>query len=211
MNRIPKSGLYNTNIFGRIALLSFEEVLGKPGLNAILNLAGINDLIDNYPPGNWDREFDFADFSAILVAMEEIYGHRGGRGLALRAGRATFNDTLKNYGPLAGVTDIAFKILPTVLKLRIGLSAAARTFSRVSDQATTVEETPDSFLFNIHQCPSCWGRFGADKPVCFVTVGFLEMGMKHITGGHLFQIREVKCRAVGDDVCQFVIQKEPIS
>ena len=125
MDRIPKSGLYNTNIFGRIALLSFEEVLGKAGLNAILNLAGLNYMIDNYPPGNWAREFDFSEYTPILVAMEEIYGSRGGRGLALRAGRATFKDTLENYGPLTGVTDIAFKVLPTVLKLRIGLNAAS--------------------------------------------------------------------------------------
>ena len=211
MDRIPKSGLYNTNIFGRIALLSFEEVLGKAGLNAILNLAGLNYLKDNYPPGNWAREFDFSEYTSILVAMEEIYGTRGGRGLALRAGRATFKDTLENYGPLAGVTDIAFKVLPTVLKMRIGLNAASRTFSRISDQVTTVEETPDSFLYNIHQCPSCWGRKKAEKPVCHITVGFLQMGMKHITGGHDFRIQESKCLAVGDEVCQYVIPKDPIT
>ena len=89
MYRIPKSGLNNTNNFGRIALLSYEEVLGKPGLNAILNLAGISYLIDNYPPANMDRAFDFADYTSILVAMEEIYGPRGGRGLRpLRSWRA---------------------------------------------------------------------------------------------------------------------------
>ena len=210
MNRIPKSGLYNTNIFGRIALLSFEEVLGKPGLNAILNLAGLSYLIDNYPPANWDRAFDFSDYTGIFVAIEEIYGPRGGRGLAQRVGRATFTDTLKNYGPLAGVTDLAFKVLPTVLKLRIGLSAAARTFSRVSDQTTSVEETTDAFLFNIHQCPSCWGRTGAEKPVCHVTVGFLQLGMRHISGGKNFRIQEVKCCAMGDEVCQYIIPKDPI-
>ncbi|MFC2064296.1 V4R domain-containing protein, partial [Chloroflexota bacterium] len=149
--------------------------------------------------------------TGIFVGMEEIYGPRGGRGLAQRVGRATFTDTLKNYGPLAGVTDLAFKVLPPVLKLRIGLNAAARTFSRVSDQVTSVEETPDAFLYNIHQCPSCWSRTGADKPVCHVTVGFLQLGMRHVSGGHDFRIQEVKCRAMGDDTCQYIIPKDPIS
>jgi len=211
MYRIPKSGLYNTNNFGRIALLSYEEVLGKPGLNAILNLAGISYLIDNYPPGDMERAFDFADYTAILVAMEEIYGPRGGRGLAQRAGRATFNDILKNYGALAGVSDLAFKVLPLLLKMRIGLSAVARTFTQVSDQYTTIEEQPDSLLYNIHKCPSCWSRTGADKPACHVPVGFLKASLKWVSGGHDFRINEIQCFAMGDDVCQFLIQKDPIS
>ena len=158
MNRIPKSGLYNTNIFGRIALLSFEEVLGKPGLNAILNLAGISYLIDNYPPGNWDREFDFSDYTGILLGeWKRSMGQLQDRGLAQRLGRATFTDTLKNYRTLAGVTDLAFKVLPPSLRLqRIGLNAAARTFSRVSDQVTSGEKIPDAFLYRCSiECPSC--------------------------------------------------------
>ena len=82
MEPIPKSGLYYPNKIARIAILSFEEVMGKNGLNAILNLAGLSNLIDNYPPDNLDRGFDFADFSAIQGALEEMYGPRGGRGLA---------------------------------------------------------------------------------------------------------------------------------
>ena len=108
MISIPKSGLYNTNNFGRIALLSYQEVLGKGGINALLNIAGLSHLIDNYPPADMERKFDFADYTAILLALEELYGPRGGRGLALRAGRATFNDILDNYGAMAGVTDLAF-------------------------------------------------------------------------------------------------------
>ena len=48
-----------------LSLQALEEVMGKNGLNAILNLANLKDLIDNYPPDNLKREFDFADFSAI--------------------------------------------------------------------------------------------------------------------------------------------------
>ena len=106
MSPVQKTGLYYPNKFGLIIIKSLEEVMGKNGLNAILNLGGLNNYIENYPPDNLDKGFDFAELSAIGVALEEMYGPRGGRGLALRAGRATFSDALKNFGALAGAADL---------------------------------------------------------------------------------------------------------
>lgn len=211
MEQIPKSGYYNTNKFARIALEAYKDVMGKNGLNAILNLAGLSRLIDNYPPDNLEKGFDFADYTAIHVGLEELYGPRGGRGLALRAGRATFTNVLKDYGALAGVSDIAFKVLPLQTKIRIGLPAAARIFSQVSDQLTTVDETDDAFIWTIHRCPICWSRKGADKPVCYISTGLLQAMFIWVSGGSEFRVNESKCCAVGDTVCEFVIQKEPIS
>lgn len=211
MQQIPKSGFYNTNKFARIALQAYEEVMGKNGLNAILNLAGLGNLIDNYPPDNLERKFDFADYTAIHIGLEDLYGPRGGRGLALRAGKSTFSDVLKDYGALAGVSDLAFKVLPLQTKLRIGLPAAARIFSQSSDQLTSVDETDDAFIWTIHRCPTCWSRKGADKPVCYITTGLLQAMLTWVSGGMEFRVNESKCCAVGDTVCEFVIQKEPLS
>ena len=139
MEQIPKSGFYYSNKFARFTLKAYEEVLGKNGLNAILNLSGLGNLIENYPPDNLERQFDFADFTALQIGLEEMYGPRGGRGLALRAGRVTFNEGLKNYGAWVGVDDLAFKALPLQTRIRIGLPASARIFSQVTDQTSTVE------------------------------------------------------------------------
>ena len=65
MEPIPKSGLYYPNKIAHIALTAIEDVMGKNGLNAILNLAGLSHLIDNYPPDNLERQFDFAEFLAL--------------------------------------------------------------------------------------------------------------------------------------------------
>src|SRR5690554_1670777 len=134
MDPIPKSEYYYANKIARITIMAMEDVLGKNGLNAILNLAHLSHLIDNYPPDNLERQFDFADFSAFNLALEELYGPRGGRGLALRAGRAAFADALRNFGALAGAGDLAFKVLPLHAKMRIGLMAMARIFTQISDQ-----------------------------------------------------------------------------
>jgi predicted hydrocarbon binding protein len=34
--------------------------------------------------------------------------------------------------------------------------------------------------------------------------------LKWVSGGNEFRVNESKCVAVGDDVCEFVIQKDPI-
>lgn len=211
MEPIPKSGYYYANKFGLIMIKALEDVMGKNGLNAILNLARLPHLIDNYPPGNLAKEFDFSDVSAINQALEEMYGPRGGRGLALRAGRATFADSLRNFGALAGAGDLAFKVLPLYAKMRIGLPAMAKIFSQVSDQQTSVREQGDDFVYTIHRCPVCWGRDNLDKPVCFIAVGLLQEGLKWLSGGNEFRVNESKCIATSDDVCEFIIQKTPIA
>jgi predicted hydrocarbon binding protein len=210
MEPIPKSEYYYANKIARITLQALEDVMGRKGLNAILNLAHLPELIDQYPPDNLERQFNFSDFSAFNLALEEMYGPRGGRGLALRAGRAAFADALRNFGALAGAGDLAFKVLPLHAKMRIGLPAMAKIFSQISDQRTTVLERETDFIYTIHRCPVCWGRHGADKPVCFVAVGLLQEGLKWLSGGSEFRVNESKCVATGSDVCEFVIQKAPI-
>jgi predicted hydrocarbon binding protein len=210
MQPIPKSGLYYPNNFARLALRALEDVMGKNGVNAILNLANLPELIDNYPPPNLDRAFDFSDFSSIQGALEEMYGPRGGRGLAQRAGKAVFEEGFRNFGALAGVADLAFKVLPLSSKLRIGLPAEARIFSQTSDQLSTVSEQEDHFVYTIHRCPCCWGRH-TDKPACYMATGLLQASLKWVSGGNEFKVAQQTARSVGDQTCDFVIYKTPLS
>jgi predicted hydrocarbon binding protein len=210
MDPIEESGYYYANKFALIMLDALEDVLGANGLKAILNLAHLSELIGNFPPDNLNKEFDFSYVSAINQALEEIYGPRGGRGLALRAGRATFADSLKNFGALAGASDLAFKVLPLNTKMRIGVPSMARIFTQVSDQHSTAKEVDNVFIYTIHRCPVCWGRHDEGKPVCFIAVGLLQEGMKWLSGGKEFRVNESKCVSMGDDVCEFIIEKTPM-
>ena len=88
---VPESNYYYPNKMGRIMLTSLEEVMGRNGLNALLNLVELREYIQNAPPDNLEREFNFSNISNINRGLEEIYGPRGGRGLALRSGRAIFS------------------------------------------------------------------------------------------------------------------------
>jgi predicted hydrocarbon binding protein len=211
MEQVEKSGYYYANKFALIMLEALADIMGENGLKAVLNLAHLPHLIDNHPADNLRKEFDFADVSAINQALEEMYGPRGGRGLALRVGRSTFSDALKNFGALAGAGDLAFKILPLHTKMRIGIPAMARIFSQMSDQYSTSKEVDDSFVYTIHRCPVCWDRCEQEKPVCFIAVGLLQEGLKWLSGGKEFRVNESKCVGMGDAVCEFVIQKKPLN
>ncbi|MDX2163115.1 MAG: 4-vinyl reductase [bacterium] len=206
-----KSGLYYPNKFARLAIEAMEEIMGQNGLNAILNLAQLSQYIGNYPPDNLEKQFDFTEFTALNIALEEMYGPRGGRGLALRAGRAIFAGGLRSFGALAGVSDLAFKVLPLNAKLKVGLPAMANIFSQFSDQVSNVyEEGGDRFIYTMERCPLCWGR-KTDRAVCFMAQGLLQEGLRWVSGGREFKVDMSTCISKGDDMSRLIIFKEPIA
>ncbi|MGD8822027.1 MAG: 4-vinyl reductase [Anaerolineales bacterium] len=209
MTTIPRSGFFYPNKAGYIFLHALEDVMGKNGVSAVLNYARLESWVDHYPPNNLERQFDFAQMSAINGALEEMYGPRGGGNLARRAGWVTFDELLRNFGALVGVGDFAFKVLPLQTKLKIGLQALARVIAQISDQESSLEETKDSFIFNIHRCPICWGR-RSKMPACHAAVGLLEQNLRWVSGQHNFKIVETECIAMGHEACRFDIERIPI-
>jgi predicted hydrocarbon binding protein len=209
MAAVNKSGYYYPNKMGRIFLLALEDVMGKNGVNAILHLAGLDDYIDNYPPDNLEKAFDFADISAMLAALEQTYGPRGGRGLSLRAGRALFSNGLKNFGALAGAGDLAFKVLPLDTKLKIGVPAIAKIFNSMTDQLSSVSDHGDHYIYTLERCSMCHDRT-TDKPCCHVAVGIIQEALKWVSGGKEFKIDMISCKGCGDDIGRLKIYKDPI-
>lgn len=206
---VEQESRFYPNKIGRLALLSLEDVMGRNGVNALLNLAGCKHLVNSYPANDYKREFAFRDLSLIMEAMDTMYGVRGARGMELRAGRYAFNLGLKEFGPLLGVGDMALKLMPMTIKMKITLNLTARTFASYADQPTRVEERKGQFLYIIEKCPVCWGRH-TDRPCCFIAQGILEEALTWVTGGRNFKVEQVECRAMGTSECVWTIDKEPI-
>jgi predicted hydrocarbon binding protein len=200
---------YYPNKMARIILLAMEEVMGRNGVNAVLNLAQLKHLVNNFPPNNFDRQVSFADLGALMQALDEMYGPRGGRGLALRAGRACFKYGLKEFGPVLGIADLAFRLLPLQMKLRVGADVFAETFNKFSDQVVRLEELEDRFLWVIARCPICWGRH-SDTSCCYLAVGILQEALYWVSGGKNFEVYETGCVACGAESCTIVIEKKPL-
>lgn len=196
---------------GSIILLGMEEVIGKSGVESILHLAGLyDDLAREYPSHSTKQDFSFEAVSLLQTTLEQKYGPRGGRGLALRIGRASFKYGLKEYGSMLGITEMAFRLLPLSTKLHTGAKIFADLFNKHTGQVVRIEETNDKILWHIERCPLCWERH-ADEPVCHLAVGVLQEALYWLSGGKVFSVEETACTAKGDSVCTISIDKTPFS
>ncbi len=195
---------------GRIIFLGMQEVIGESGVNAVLRLASLENLIGNYPPSRAERTLPFEIVSLLQNTLERAYGPRGGRGLALRVGRAAFSYGLKEYGSMLGLTETAFRLLPLSMKLHMGVREFADLFNKHTDQKVRVEEAGDKIFWHIERCPLCWGR-NADEPICHLAVGLLQESLYWLSGGKVFNAEETACIAQGDPSCTITIDTIPLS
>lgn len=205
----PEVDLYWPNKMGRMLLLALEDVMGRNGVNAVLNLARLRHRVNNYPPNNLELGFGFRELSSINQALEDMYGLRGGRTLAIRMGRAGFKYALKDFGSLLGLADLAFRLLPLGMKLKVGLNAMADTFNNFTDQRVRVEEEAERFVYIIDRCPVCWQRV-SDVPCCHAATGLLQEMVSWVSSGKAFEVQEITCVAAGDSACTFTVDKRPL-
>jgi len=195
---------------GKIILLGMEEVMGVNGVDALLRLAPLENFVQNSPQVNAEHAFSFETVSLLQSTLEQAYGPRGGRGLALRVGRACFKYGLKEYGSMLGLTEIAFRLLPLPTKLRTGAKTFADLFNKHTDQKVRVEEKDNKIFWHIERCPLCWER-KAEEPICHLAVGLLQEALYWVSGGKVFNVEETACIARGDAVCTIVIDQTPLS
>jgi hypothetical protein len=204
------SGLHYPNRFGLILLNGLEEIMGRNGLNAILNLAGLSQFIDSPPADSMEKKFDFAYISALNQALEDMYGPRGGRGLQRRLGRVLFTEGLASFGALVGASDLAFRVLPLQARLKAGLPAIAQVFESLSDQRSRVEDPGgDHYVYIIERCSMCWGR-EVERPGGHIASGIIEEALRWVSGGNTFRVDQVSCMSMGDEKCKFLVYKEPV-
>jgi len=206
---ISSQTFYYPNRMGRIILLSMEEVIGQTGVNAILKLASLSALMEAYPSDTTELAFPFTTLSSITGTLEHAYGPHGGRGLALRVGRACFNYGVRQYGTQLGITEMAFRLLPLPTKVSAGARVFAELFNNFTDQRVRVEEENGKLLWHIDRCPLCWERKAQD-PVCHLAVGLLQEALYWLSGGKIFNVEEKTCIASGDSTCTIEIDQSPI-
>mgnify|MGYP005836731441 CR=1 FL=1 len=204
------SPYFLSNRLGRIIMLSAEESFGRTALKAILNLAGMPYLINNYPPNNLDRRFNFDELSQLLRALETMYGPSGSRSLSLRMGQAVFRNGLKELGTALGTADLAFRLLPLSLKLRLGLESITTVLNEYSDAEASLEETVEEFILTTARCAICWQRQAA-RPIGFMMVGTLQEGLYWVSGGRSYDVEETSCIATGQPVCHYRIIKRALN
>jgi hypothetical protein len=201
---------YYPYIWARCILTSAEEILGTHGVNALLNLAKLQEYIGNYPPESIKKGFPFEHVSALQQALYDMYGSRGARVFATRGGEQTFNHSLSKFDRVQKAARAAMSVGSIEVRHRVGLQFFSKFFNAVSDQVVRIGEDESHWYWIIERCPMCWGRT-ANEPICHLGIGVLRAASFWATGGKKFRIAETKCIAMGDDVCIYSLEKIPIN
>lgn len=204
-----QESLYIPNKFGKMLLGAYEEVLGHDELAEIRNLAGLNHLIQNIPPDNFDPQFCADDMGKLHEMLENVYGSRAGRGIALRAGRVCFKYGLKEFGDSTRNSEANFRLLPLHKKIEQGFLTLATLTQRYATFGIELHKKPNKFSWVVKRCPLCWQRKTED-PCCQLAVGLFQEAMFWISGGKNYVVEETSCLAAGDLTCTFEIARTPL-
>jgi predicted hydrocarbon binding protein len=201
--------LQYSNQVVRILLQALEEVLGQSGVNAVLNLAQLHHLVSHYPPHTAELTFSFAEVQAILRSLDEMYGPRAGRGLALRTGRACFKYGLREFGSKWKLTETGFRLLPLTQKVKSAAEACAVFYKAYIGRPVDLSDDDQRLVWRMAQCPECAGR-QTTEPCCHLAVGLLQEAAYWASNGKYFEVEEVSCVAGGNPVCTLVLDKRPL-
>lgn len=187
-------------------LLGVEEIISRSGLNAVLNLAK-KQPVENSISAAAAQRMNYSDITEINEALEKMYGPRGGRGIALRAGRASFKYILRQHGTAMAVTELNYRMLPVPVRLKTGLEALAGLMGRIGSEQVLISENEQQWIWQSQSCPLCWQRT-VSQVVCHFTAGLLQEYFAWASSGRVFGVTEVECRAAGKPACLFVIDKK---
>jgi predicted hydrocarbon binding protein len=199
-DKIPNSMMY-------VTLLTVEEILGKNGLNSILNLGKMNHYRDHYPPNNEEMEIPVEHFMKVISTAIEIYGENGAKSVLYNCGRKAFRIILEENPSLMGLVGLGLKVLPKKKRAQKILETTSNEGNKIFGENQRFYVTDDGFVTEIYDCFYCVG-LKSKTPICAAEVGFEYEALLWATGDE-YEIKEVLCKARGDDVCKFVASSKP--
>jgi hypothetical protein len=189
-----------SDVFGQLMLDGAREIIGQAGVNAVLNRALVF-----HQQGAKDTKGGVGAVD-IQSALEELYGLRGGRGVALRAGRASFEQFLRMQGKDMGLMELNFRMLPSQARLYVGLQLLAQKMSELSTHIVNVEDHPDSWHWKIERDPQT-GKGCLARGICHFMVGFLQEYLMWASGGKYHHVQEVENGLDDRQTCLIHLEK----
>lgn len=192
----------------RTFFMAIEEVMGEKGTRAVLNSAGLQKYINNYPPNTLDEDVTFSDYGIAQQAVEDFYGGRGARAMLTQIGRATFRYSLEEQPAILGLAGLALKLLPEGARMKMILNRMVDAANKKVGLEARLDEDAEAFYMIYTFCPCIFRTRKETNPCCFTTVGTLQEGMRWATGGKHFRVQEIKCMNIGDPECVFRIDKQ---
>lgn len=188
----------------RIVLEGAREVLNSAEMTALFDAAGVRQPDTTGPisaPGN--------DIQRLATALETRYGTLGSRGAAVRIGRASFPGVMQVFGSEDGFEDEEYRLLPARKRARAGLEKLAAIFECACGIHVAVTTEPEAWLWTLADCEVCHDP-RVETTISHFMLGLLREYLAWSSGGKVFQVEEIACRADGDLNCVLRIQRLPL-
>jgi len=191
-----------------LVLVTFEEILGKPGLNSILNYCGMTKFRDEYPPNNMEEDHSSEDFTTLMRGCIDVMGEQGVRPILFRGGIRAFeimNEQFPQMFDINGITpkeldaESAFGEFRRIYGIMVDASKA------MQGDICTYYDVDEGVVLEINPCHWCVG-VKAKKPVCHGQLGF-QFGIARWVTGREIKVEETHCIATGDEMCRFVMYR----
>jgi len=183
-------------------LTQLESTLGKNGLTTVLKYSGLDRLIDNYPPRDFNPGEPFDTFATIIINLMELYGENGYRAVVRGVGVQTFDEMRKDLPWFFEVENGALDDLSPPERFGVMYSSYIEKASQVFGTTADLTIKPNQIIDITTDSVWCVG-LTAQKPICIFTLDFYT-GMARWMGVEEISVVETHCRAAGDDVCRFV-------
>ena len=189
--------------FGHLMLEGAREIIGQAGVNAVINRAQVL-YADDPITGN-----NTANVGHIQSALEELYGQRGGQGVALRAGRSGFNHLLRSEGKEMGLTETNYRMMPSQARIFVGLQLLAQKLSTMIARPVQVEDRGSHWLWRMEN-EEQQGSEGLVQNRCFFIVGFLQEYLMWASGGKYHTVQEVVQVEEPGKICLIQLEKNSL-
>jgi predicted hydrocarbon binding protein len=211
----PVADIHMVDAYMRWALLAAEEVVGKQGLAIVLRQAGLERLIDNYPPNNLkvSDTLTYGDYANLSAGLLTFYG-RAGKSMTLRIGKISAKHGIEKQSEQFGLATLAAasRLLPIPMQLKMGLETMQNGFRKLAAAVgeeihLRLEDRGNKIAFVVEDCSMCAGKQASER-ICWIYNGVLQESIRWQTGKD-FEIEEVTCRAMGAPACVWEISKTP--
>jgi predicted hydrocarbon binding protein len=198
---------YPNQLF-HLALITAEEILGKSGLNAILNYAKLQKFIGNYPSDNMEMEHTSEDFARLTAGFIDVMGEKGARSLLFRGGVRAFEISHEQFPALFDLDGVEPENKDT--------EKMFDEFKRIYQIIVDASISMYGDIYKFYDCeegvalemsPCIWCKdIKTEEPICFVQLGY-QHGVTRWVLGKPAKVEEVECIAAGDDKCKFIIHR----
>jgi predicted hydrocarbon binding protein len=178
----------------RLLMDTLDDLLGEHGRVSIFNYAGLSALNRNPPRYSFTAAYTLKDQLAMYRGVIEIVGLCGAKSLLRRVGIGNIKNAVK-----MGVFD-HLTGLPEARRHEEALKVFA-----VSVGMGRLDYGTDKIVFSFPTCRVC-NDVRDTKPFCTIFEGAIAEITRWATP-RKFLIEETRCRAMGDETCEFELRQ----